>query len=276
MVLTGSVNPTRTTARPRSYGTPRQGAGIRRLRRTSRKSSARRSLTLWSSLGLFLAVVGSLYLLRGGYVPTRYLPFAEVDVGEPGVLLIRDWSLAALRRDRSACVQVLDHPSVEVELIPDKELVRGCGWENAVRVSEIAGAEIKPATLSCPVAAALAMWVNLEVQPAAGEHLGQDVVGITHFGSYACRNIRSGTGLGSFRRSEHATADAIDIAGFRLRDGSTVSVLRDWKAAGERSKFLRAVHRGACRYFRVVLGPEANALHRNHFHLDRGWLWSCR
>ncbi len=32
--------------------------------------------------------------------------------------------------------------------------------------------------------------------------------------------------------------------------------------------FLRAVHRSACRIFGTVLGPEANAAHNNHFHLD--------
>ena len=32
--------------------------------------------------------------------------------------------------------------------------------------------------------------------------------------------------------------------------------------------FLRGVHRAACRTFGTVLGPEANAYHNNHFHLD--------
>lgn len=223
-----------------------------------------------------MAVVACLYLLRGGYVPARFLPFPALDLDQPGVLLVRDWQLAALRRDEAACAAVLAHPSVDAEAVADKELVQGCGWENAVRVREVAGAQLKPAVLSCPAASALTMWLLHEVLPAAREHLGQEVVGVTHFGSYACRNIRSGGRIGSSRRSEHATADAIDVAGFRLRDGSTVSVLRDWEDTGAQSEFLRAVHRGACRYFRVVLGPEANAVHRNHFHLDRGWLWSCR
>ena len=34
------------------------------------------------------------------------------------------------------------------------------------------------------------------------------------------------------------------------------------------AQFLRAVHRSACRTFGTVLGPEANAAHNNHFHLD--------
>ncbi len=34
------------------------------------------------------------------------------------------------------------------------------------------------------------------------------------------------------------------------------------------AEFLRAAHRSACRVFGTVLGPEANAAHRNHFHVD--------
>ncbi|MGE0629374.1 MAG: extensin family protein [Hyphomicrobiaceae bacterium] len=33
-------------------------------------------------------------------------------------------------------------------------------------------------------------------------------------------------------------------------------------------QFLRKVHAGACGLFSTVLGPEANAFHRDHFHLD--------
>lgn len=34
------------------------------------------------------------------------------------------------------------------------------------------------------------------------------------------------------------------------------------------SQFLRAVHASACRRFGTTLGPEANAAHRNHLHVD--------
>jgi hypothetical protein len=35
-----------------------------------------------------------------------------------------------------------------------------------------------------------------------------------------------------------------------------------------KSQFLRAVHASACRRFGTTLGPESNAAHRNHFHVD--------
>jgi hypothetical protein len=42
----------------------------------------------------------------------------------------------------------------------------------------------------------------------------------------------------------------------------------DTHASGGKTEFLRAVHAAACRNFGTVLGPEANAAHRNHFHVD--------
>ncbi|QYU66996.1 extensin family protein [Leptolyngbya sp. 15MV] len=77
-------------------------------------------------------------------------------------------------------------------------------------------------------------------------------------------------------RSEHATANAIDIAGFVLRDGRDLTLLRDWPRETEEAGFLRAARDGACRWFRAVLGPEYNAAHRDHFHLDMGRWRACR
>jgi hypothetical protein len=32
----------------------------------------------------------------------------------------------------------------------------------------------------------------------------------------------------------------------------------------------------ACKYFRVAIGPEFNAAHWNHLHLDRGVFERCK
>jgi len=40
------------------------------------------------------------------------------------------------------------------------------------------------------------------------------------------------------------------------------------RASTDKAKFLRAAHAAACRIFGTTLGPEANAAHRNHFHVD--------
>mgnify|MGYP003632355300 CR=1 FL=1 len=92
--------------------------------------------------------------------------------------------------------------------------------------------------------------------------------------SYSCRRVY---GREEGRWSEHATADAVDVAGFRLEDGTQVSVLRDWDDGGPKSAFLREVRNGACDLFATVLSPDYNAAHRDHLHLDqaergeKGW-----
>lgn len=40
------------------------------------------------------------------------------------------------------------------------------------------------------------------------------------------------------------------------------------KPPGPQAQFLHAAHAAACRIFGTTLGPEANADHRNHFHVD--------
>ena len=109
-------------------------------------------------------------------------------------------------------------------------------------------------------------------------HLGSRVTSIDHAGSYSCRRLY-GRSEGAY--SEHATADAIDILGFRLADGQRVSVLRDWGGATPKSEFLREVRDGSCRLFSTVLSPDYNAAHADHLHLDQaergtfGWR-GCR
>ena len=78
------------------------------------------------------------------------------------------------------------------------------------------------------------------------------------------------------RRSQHATANAIDIAGITLAGGQNISVLRDWKDEGARGALLLDIRNGACRMFGAVLSPDYNAAHANHFHFDMGMWMTCR
>ena len=129
--------------------------------------------------------------------------------------------------------------------------------------------------ITCEAAAALALWLEHDVQQLAQEMFGQRVVAVQSFGTYSCRNI-IGNPLWKGCRSEHATANAVDIGGFMLADGRRISVRAHWRGDGAEARFLRAAHGRACRYFRVVLGPDYNAAHRDHFHLDRGLLQRCK
>lgn len=219
------------------------------------------------------AVLGGGAYLFLRYAPDRYNPFAPLDITAPPSLLT-EWKLRRLKGDPQACFAALGTAGLDYQLVPDRETGEGCGFENVVRLrrSSVAwGAAGLPMT--CPLVAALAVWERHDVQPAAERLLGSRVARVTHFGTYACRNVNHAA---SGRRSQHATANAVDIAGFVLEDGREISVLKDWGGGGTRARFLKAVHGSACGRFASALGPDYNAAHANHFHLDMGSFGICR
>ncbi len=174
--------------------------------------------------------------------------------------------LGALADDTPGCLVLLEASDVAYTPLPPRDADR-CGYDNAVTLA--AGGAIASALvpadpgLSCPLAAAFVLWEREIVRPAAQKHFGSDVKRIDHYGTYSCRNI-----AGSSNRSEHSTANAIDIAGFRLADGTRITVAADWTRDDEKAAFLREVRNGACKLFGTILSPDYNAAHADHFHLD--------
>lgn len=169
---------------------------------------------------------------------------------------------------------VLADAGMRLRRVPDRETGPGCGFDNAVEIRRSIVGFDASFTLSCRAAVSLALWERHVLAPAAREAFDSEVAHIEHFGSYACRNVY---GRESGRRSQHATADAFDIAGVMLRNGERVRVLGGWTSEDPRQRqFLRALRDGACDYFDAVLGPDYNAAHRDHFHFDRGGFRACR
>jgi hypothetical protein len=220
---------------------------------------------------LLLAGTGAFWF---GLVPQRYSPFSPLSLEKPPTFFI-DARLSSLRFDPALCLAVLKEPHIDATPIPDRDDRNSCGWVNAVKFTQTGGARIGVEPLTCEMAAALTLWVEQEVQPLAREMFGQEVVSLGDMGTYDCRNI-VGNPFWKGVRSQHASANAIDISGFTFADGRQISVLRDWKGRGEEARFLHEAHRRACRYFRVALGPNFNAAHANHFHFDRGLMWTCK
>jgi hypothetical protein len=240
----------------------------------SRSSFMRkRRLPIGRILLLLVLAGGIAFGFRQGLIPARYSPLPLIDLGRPPGLFV-DWQLASLRREPELCRRVLVQPHIDAVPIQDTPVSKGCGWTNAVRFESVGGARMPVDKLSCEAAAAFALWMNNDVQPLALRILGQRVVSVQNFGTYSCRNI-IGSALWKNKRSEHATANAIDVAGFTLEDGRQINIARDWPGDDSEARFLRAAHQAACRYFRVALGPDFNPSHRNHFHFDRGILWTC-
>lgn len=243
-------------------------------RQNARPSLRRQRKTSTSPLALLLVMIGVLLAFWTGLVPQRLSPFAPLNLAQAAPWFV-DFRLAALNNNRTQCAAVLVPPVITAAPLADQPYKGGCGWLAAVRVTEAGGARIHTEALTCEVAAALALWLEHEVQLAAMAHFGQKVVSVQTLGTYACRNIQ-GNKLWKGFRSQHATANAIDVSGFTLADGTAIVVRKDWSGSSGRSAFLHEVHRGACRTFRVALGPDYNAAHHDHFHLDRGFIKSCK
>lgn len=150
------------------------------------------------------------------------------------------------------CRAILREPHIAATPIPDNPIKDGCGWVNAVRLSAVGGAELGVDKLTCEEAAALALWMEFEVQPLALAAFGSRVAGLEDMGAYDCRNM-IGNSKWTNVRSEHALANAIDISGFKLADGRVITVAKDYKGSGPEAAFLRAAHMRACKYFRVAI-----------------------
>ncbi len=211
-------------------------------------------------------------------VPERWNPWAPLRIDDPPNLLTR-FKLDRAVGDRQACRTVLANARLQATPVEDRSTGDGCGFDNAFRIERTSVAVGDPFSLSCRSALSLAMWERHALQQAAQTHLGSPVARIEHLGSYACRNLYGREGG---RRSRHATADAFDIAGFVLEDGRRIRVLADWNGGDEpaptvpEADFLRAVRDGACDWFDIVLGPDYNTAHADHFHFDRGGGRICR
>lgn len=139
-----------------------------------------------------------------------------------------------------------------------------CGFADAVVVTEAAGVKLSnPALMNMRTARTLDRWLRTAAVPAFGER-GGGLTEISVIAHYACRN-RNGTSVRKL--SEHALGNAIDISGFVMADGSRITVLRGWNSERD-GPLLKTLHRSACGPFGTVLGPRANAAHRDHFHFD--------
>ena len=230
-----------------------------------------------------LLAIGAAVFLLWAFAKGRPqdMPWTPLQLGEP-IGLFTGRKLTALTGDFPQCRALLKDAGVRYTALPERRDGDRCGYADGVRLTDGGSRNIgfRPANLgiACPVAAALAMWEWDVVQPAAQKYLGSRVTATDHFGSYSCRRIY-GRDAGNW--SEHSTADAVDIAGFRLADGARITVVGDWRGDDAKAAFLHDIRDGACDLFATTLSPDYNAAHRDHLHLDQanrgsmGWR-ACR
>ncbi|MBO0343726.1 extensin family protein [Roseibium sp. CAU 1637] len=160
---------------------------------------------------------------------------------------------------------------VDLKVLPPISGKGACGVPSAVSLRSVGTSSEMDLSghpaITCEFAGSFARFVRKGVQPAARLYLKTHVAELETGPGYVCRR-RNNRPTGKI--SEHALGKAIDVMGFKLEDGGAVSVEQDWAQDTPKGRFLKAVHTAACSEFTTVLGPDADANHRNHFHLDIG------
>lgn len=177
--------------------------------------------------------------------------------------------------DLRQCLADLDRLGARYTLLPDRDHGNGCSTLASVQLTGVGPPVTNITAIRCPLAREVAMWMRDSVQPAARRWFGKPVARLESMGSYSCRNV-IGRPQAAGNRSEHATANAIDIGGFTLADGRRVSVAQGWNGTEAERGFLSDVRAAACRRFRTVLSPDFNAAHWDHLHFDLGRGPFCR
>lgn len=157
----------------------------------------------------------------------------------------------------------------DVAIAPSIPPIKGpgaCGGEDLVRLEAVVlpnaqRVAVKPAAvLRCKMATAIADWIRNDMAPLATS-LGTKLSELDNFDSFECRGRNRIKGA---RLSEHGLANALDVRGLKLANGTTLSLTDRNVPRETREKVLTSV----CARFMTVLGPGSDWYHEDHIHLD--------
>ena len=224
----------------------------------------------WRLILLGFAVIGLVYLVHR-FLPSQHNPFRPPDLTEP-IGLATYGKLTDLKYNETLCRQKLSDAGVEYTVLGVDGAEVRCPLDETLSLQRsLTPYSAAPLRMTCHQMAALHIWERHVLRPQAEKIFGSPLRQIRTYGSFSCRNI-----AGTRTRSQHSYANAIDIAGFVLEDGTEISVLQHWRERSDKGKYLNRVHKKACRLFSTTLGPDYNAAHADHFHLDMGSVETCR
>ena len=224
----------------------------------------------WRLILAGFAVIGLAYLVHR-FLPSQHNPLRPPDLTEP-IGLATYGKLTALKHNEKLCRETLESAGVEFSVLPADGADLRCPLdETLVLKRSLTPYNAAPMRMTCHQMAALHIWERHVLRPQAEKIFDSPLRQIQTYGSFSCRNI-AGTGV----RSQHSFANAIDVSGFILEDGTRISVKDHWRERSKAGRYLTRVHKKACRLFSVTLGPDYDAAHADHFHLDMGSQETCR
>ncbi|HEY0276036.1 MAG TPA: extensin family protein, partial [Paenirhodobacter sp.] len=147
-------------------------------------------------------------------------------------------------------------------IAPITSKVQGCGLPDGVELTQISGIPLSiPIQVDCNTAVRMKYWVDNGIVPAIGNR-GGGISRLEIAGSYACRPRNNQSGA---KVSEHGRGHAVDLRGIRLKSGQVMTVEDDWRGY---DNVLQRIHAAACGPFGTVLGPQSDAYHHDHIHVD--------
>jgi hypothetical protein len=155
--------------------------------------------------------------------PARLTPLPH-----PSQLKTANWSAQEIQEAMDQCGMMLaDTGAVYQHLEPLHE--GQCGTPAPIELSAIGAnpsvAITPPARVTCGLAATLSAWSDSILQRTARSQLGETITDIRNVASYVCRNRYNAPDK---RISEHARANALDMAAFKTKSGKWISVLEHW------------------------------------------------
>lgn len=160
------------------------------------------------------------------YLPSYYNPFTPLGLTDPPNWLTK-FKLQRLTKDQCQTLLQQANQRKLISSQPVADSAGDCPLTDVVRVRDFGAVKLSSSFLaSCPLALSAALFVEQQARPLTEQFMASRLTRIDHLGSFACRNIYHRPDA---RRSEHASAQALDISGFRLADGRNISVLRGWK-----------------------------------------------
>lgn len=224
-----------------------------------------KSLFIW-------AIIAGAAVMGYRWLPSYYNPFVPLNLDDPPGK-ITQFKLRRLTPE--ACTRLLSEAN-QKQLIQTQAMANSagdCPLSDVVRVRNFGPVTLSSSFIArCPLALSSALFIHQQAGPLTKTMMGSELARVEHLGSFACRNIYHRPDA---RRSEHATADALDISGFQLADGQKVTILQGWRNE-KTHPWLRALLSASCDYYGNGLGPEYNAAHANHFHLGMRGFGLCR
>ena len=166
----------------------------------------------------------------------------------------------------SACrMRIADRIAI-IQALPDLAGPGDCGANDVVKLEAVimpdkSRVTLTPAaTLRCTMAEAVATWIREDLTASVAA-LGSAIRNLDNYASYDCRGRNRVAGA---KISEHGMANAIDIRGIHLANG-TFAGFTDRNFA---RNFRETVRKQTCDRFTTVLGPGSDGHHETHIHVD--------